>query len=254
MAVDPNVLMSEIDKASAKYGLNRDDLVRMAQIESSFGKNLGNPNSSAKGPFQFIDSTWGQYGRGQNVMDTGANTDAAARLMLDNKNALTRKLGREPSGWELYLAHQQGIGGAQKLLLSPEARASDLVGHKAVALNGGNSNMSGQDFASIWKAKYEGSKVPQMVGVQPGAAQSAAPEYAAQRPQAPALIDLSQFAQAPAQPQSWQSMMPEPQKAEAPSTTDFLAKLNEGKAGLRAAHAAAVEKALAMAYQPNYDA
>jgi len=141
-----------IDEASARYGLPPEWLRGIADIETGgkFNADAQNPNSSAGGLFQFIDTTWAQYGNGANKHDAYASTDAAARLLLDNRNELKAKLGRDPSGPELYLAHQQGSGGAVSLLADPSARAADIVGYDAVALNGGSSDMTAGDFAAIW--------------------------------------------------------------------------------------------------------
>jgi len=144
-----------------QYGLPEGYLGRTYQIESGGNPNAQNPNSSAGGLFQFIDSTAKQYGLA-NKMDPVASTEAAARLAADNKAVLARALGREPTAGELYLAHQQGGGGATKLLANPNARAVDVVGADAVRLNGGNPNMTAAEFASRWVSKVDGAQPVQM--------------------------------------------------------------------------------------------
>lgn len=139
----------------ARYELPSGFLSRTAQLESSMGKNMKNPNSSATGPFQFITSTAKAYGL-SDPMDWTQSTDAASRLGRDNATVLSRALGRAPTAAELYLAHQQGGGGAAKLLSNPSARAVDIVGEKAVRLNGGKTNMTAQEFANLWITKFEG--------------------------------------------------------------------------------------------------
>lgn len=142
-------------KLESTYGLPSGYLARTAQLESGGNPNAQNPNSSAGGMFQFIDSTAKQYGL-TNKMDPVASADAAARLAADNKAYLTKALGREPSAGELYLAHQQGPAGAAKLILNQGAPAASLVGNDAVSLNGGSGNMTGGDFANKWLAKFGG--------------------------------------------------------------------------------------------------
>jgi hypothetical protein len=136
----------------AKFGLPSGYLARTAQIESNFNPNAKNPNSSATGLFQFINSTARQYGL-DNPRDPVAATAAAARLAADNKAHLQRALGREPTAGELYLAHQQGAGGAAKLLTNPNASASSVVGDAAARLNRG-AGMTASAFANQWTSKF----------------------------------------------------------------------------------------------------
>lgn len=138
-----------------QHGLPAGYLARTAQIESGGDPNAQNPNSSAGGMFQFIDSTAQQYGL-TNKMDPRASADAAARLAADNAAHLRAALGREPTAAELYLAHQQGAGGAARLLANPDAPATSIVGNDAVTLNGGNTRMSARDFSNKWTGKFGG--------------------------------------------------------------------------------------------------
>jgi hypothetical protein len=138
-----------------RYSLPAGYLGRTAQIESGGNPAAKNPRSSAGGLFQFIDSTARQYGL-VDRFDAGQATDAASRLASDNARQLRKALGRDPSGAELYLAHQQGGTGAKRLLANPTARASDIVGSDAVRLNGGTASMTSGEFAGLWINKYNG--------------------------------------------------------------------------------------------------
>jgi len=131
-------------------------LTRSAQIESSGGRNVANPNSSARGPFQFTAGTGKAYGLMSEAdrLDIGKSTAAAAQFAMDNYNTLKKGLGREPTMGELYLAHQQGAGGALNLLKDPNAKATDVVGVDAVRLNGGAPGMTAGEFANLWTAKF----------------------------------------------------------------------------------------------------
>jgi hypothetical protein len=146
-----------VKRQETASGLPAGFLTRTAEIESGFNPNAKNPNSSASGLFQFINSTAKQYGL-SNPLDPEASTRAVTQLALDNRKTLLPVLGREPQQWELYLAHQQGGGGAAKLLANPNARAVDIVGEDAVRLNGGDTSMSAGQFASIWQRKFGGSQ------------------------------------------------------------------------------------------------
>ena len=73
---------------SEKYGVPLPILLGIAQQESGFRANPGNnPNSSAKGIMQFVDSTWKKYGQGKDRLDPTASIDAAGRLLADNYKA-----------------------------------------------------------------------------------------------------------------------------------------------------------------------
>lgn len=138
-------------------------LRRLAEIESGMNPLAKNPNSSAGGLFQFIDSTAEQYGL-QDRFNPEQAIDAASRLTEDNRNYLRRRLGREPSPGELYLAHQQGATGAANILANPNAPAADIVGPQAVALNAGGPGVTAGDFANQWIGKFEqGYQAPEVI-------------------------------------------------------------------------------------------
>lgn len=143
-----------IETSAAKYGVNADALKTIALIESGGNPSAKNPSSSAGGLFQFINSTAKQYGL-KNRYDANQAADAAARLMRDNAAGLRKALGRAPTTGELYLAHQQGLGGAVSLLSNPGALAVDVVGTEAVKLNGGAPGMTAAQFAYRWTRKAD---------------------------------------------------------------------------------------------------
>ena len=148
------------------YNLPVGYLERTAFIESR-----GNPNAvsstGATGLFQFTQGTAADY----NLVDRNdpiASTDAAARLAAANAAGLRSALGREPNGAELYLAHQQGLGGAKALLaggamnvvdaLLPVYKGNRARAEQAIIVNGGNVNMTAGEFANIWISKYNGAR------------------------------------------------------------------------------------------------
>lgn len=148
-------------------------LGKLYGIETGFGRDLVAKSSSARGPFQFIQSTgkaYGLVGPGfDNRMDLTQSAAAAGALAADNRKALVNVLGREPSAGELYLAHQQGIGGASALLRNPgqsaySALKSAYRGDEQKALaalvnNGGNLSMTAGEFANRWIGKMERAPV-----------------------------------------------------------------------------------------------
>lgn len=140
--------------ASNRYGIDPNTMRAIAQIESAGNPRAQNPRSSAGGLYQFIDATANDYGL-TNRFDPAQAADAGARLARDNAARLRGVLGREPTAGELYLAHQQGGGGASRLLRDRNARAVDIVGADAVRLNGGNMDMTAGEFANIWMRKAD---------------------------------------------------------------------------------------------------
>lgn len=154
-----------LEAARAAEGKDVDPsyVATVAYIESGGNPNAKNPNSTASGLFQFTAATAAQYGI-NNRFDPQQATEGMARFTADNKRALTASLGREPTNAELYLAHQQGAGGAAKLLKHPNERAADLVGRDAVLLNGGSEDMTAEEFARMWTDKYKAVSLRTAVG------------------------------------------------------------------------------------------
>ncbi|MGI9169923.1 MAG: hypothetical protein ACR2FH_07065, partial [Caulobacteraceae bacterium] len=152
-------------------------------MKESTGKP-GATNGSSTGLFQFHPDTFAAAGGG-NINDVGEQTKAALTLARRNAASLQSDLGRAPTPGELYLAHQQGIGGATALLSSPNARAIDVLtpiyarqygGHasavarQAVVRNGGDPNMTAGQFAQHVEQYFGGGK-----GASGGAAPAIAP-------------------------------------------------------------------------------
>jgi hypothetical protein len=137
-----------------QYGIDVNAFLRMAQIESGFNPRAFHPTSKAAGLYQFIPRTARLYGL-YNPFNARANAEAAAKLWRDNATGLELRLGRKPTPGELYLAHQQGLGGASKLLANPRRLAVSVVGAKAVTMNGGRLDMTAEEFSRLWIKKFE---------------------------------------------------------------------------------------------------
>jgi hypothetical protein len=127
-------------------------LERTAFIESG-----GNPNAvsstGATGVFQVTKGFAKQYGvkdRNDPVQNTEGTVDGAVDAMA----RLGKALGRKPTGAEIYLAHQQGIGGAISLLTNPDALATDIVGKQAILVNAGKEDMTAREFANYWMDRW----------------------------------------------------------------------------------------------------
>jgi len=157
-------VMSAIQAAAQKTGTGFDYLLRTARRESSLQPTAQAPTSSARGLYQFIDSTWltmvreegrnlglgrfaEQIGRDASGRPTVADPAARQQILalrddpavsalmagaFTNRNAaeLRSATGRDPTEGELYMAHFLGSGGAARLInanqSNPQATAARL--------------------------------------------------------------------------------------------------------------------------------
>jgi hypothetical protein len=177
MLVDPSnyaagsTVTGAIRQASQATGTSFNYLLATAQVESGLNPQAGAATSSARGLFQFIEQTWlgtmkqsgaalgysryadaitrtasGHYYVGDPAMRreilklrNDPTTDAvmAGAFTKANADSLTRKLGRQPSEGELYIAHFLGAGGAARLISlaasNPNSKATDYFPHAASA-------------------------------------------------------------------------------------------------------------------------
>lgn len=157
-------VMSAIQAAAQKTGTGFDYLLRTARRESSLQPTAQAPTSTARGLYQFIDSTWltmvreegrnlglgrfaEQIGRDASGRPTVADPAARQQILalrddpavsalmagaFTNRNAaeLRSATGRDPTEGELYMAHFLGSGGAARLInanqSNPQATAARL--------------------------------------------------------------------------------------------------------------------------------
>lgn len=147
-------IQGKIIAKARQYGLNPSDALAIAYIESKFNPLAGSSKSSAKGVFQFIDSTGRAYGlNSQTVYNPDMNIDAGMRYMRDNIADFRKEFRRNPSVGEIYMMHQQGSGGLSKLLRNPNAPAASIIGKDKLLKNGGRLNQTAGDFMNMWSDK-----------------------------------------------------------------------------------------------------
>jgi hypothetical protein len=174
-------------------GLPQGYFRRLAEIESSLNPEARNPNSTASGLFQLLRDTAQEYNV-QNPNDPMDATQGVARYTAVSLPALQQALGRQPTGGELYLAHQQGATGAVNLLRNPDQLASAVVGADEVRLNGGDpETMTAGAFADLWIGEFEGtsnSRSSNAAMAAAGITFSPAPTAGLTEPAAPSITEV----------------------------------------------------------------
>ncbi len=194
-----------IEREAQERNIPRDDFFRFAYAETggSFNELASRGPNGAKGLFQFTPPTAAEYGISGRELDAVANTDAAARLYLNNRNSLVDRHERdgrpylsgkpEPDGLDMYMAHQQGAGGYRSIQAAIATGSFSLDGTRANILNniGGKELQSltgvdaatframsdkgmAQTFIQYWDTKMDRIHLPEK-GIQPLTGQPQAP-------------------------------------------------------------------------------
>lgn len=194
-------ILDVIEGEALARGVPADHLLRIAHLESGgrFDPQLSRGASGAKGLFQFAPATAAHYGIAGNEFDAEANAAAAARLYLDNRRVLELRHqrsgrpflsgGAEPDALDLYVAHQQGVGGYRSLQDALEdgrfSRAStrsnvlDNVGARDIAALAGHDRdglraLPDRELAAAylgyWQRRLEQVRIPEKgIGPAPAA-------------------------------------------------------------------------------------
>lgn len=170
----PSQVVPIVENAARQYGVSTNYLLRTWQLESGGKINPADSSTGAKGPFQVVGGTAKQYGL-TDPHDFTKSANTAAQLAANNATYLTNTLGHAPTDAEIYLAHQQGAGGATALLRNPGLPAADALSGayfrqaggdrakarelaaNAIRVNGGDPEAPASSFTSMWTARFNGS-------------------------------------------------------------------------------------------------
>ena len=151
----PGWMAAAFASAEQEAGIPTGYLTTLAAIESNFNTGADNAlGSGGAGIFQIMPATARAYGI-SDPKDFNQSMSFIKEFTVDNLNILRDSLGREPLPYELYMAHQQGAGGAPKLLTAdPNALAVDVLSSKKVTMNGGTAGMTVAEFTNVWVKKW----------------------------------------------------------------------------------------------------
>jgi hypothetical protein len=188
---------------------------KIVDVESGGDPNAKNPNSSAGGAGQFIDSTWLDMlakhrpditGTDDQKLALKSDPDLSkamtAAYAADNAGLLN-KAGVPVTPGTQYLAHFAGPQGAIGILnADPNAPAASVLGSGFAKANPSLAGYTAGQLASWAERKMggSGSPAPMAMAGPAAASASAAPAPAPVRPQAPQTQQAAPQQAAPASP------------------------------------------------------
>lgn len=151
-------LQSRVQREAQAYDLPWGLVERVVRKESNWNPGAENTVTNARGLFQINDDNANRT-LDQNISD-GLN------LLKEAEQTATRTLGRQAEDWEVYVVHQQGVGGGPALLNPANATKNAVevltpiygnsrLARQAVTANGGNVNMTSAEFLQSIRTFYE---------------------------------------------------------------------------------------------------
>lgn len=151
MPADKKQILEFISQAAEEFNIDIEFMLTMANIESNFNPLAKNP-SGASGLYQFLANTAKAYGL-KDRFNPKESARAAAKYARDNARYLSSH-GYPVTGDYLYLAHQQGMGGAVIILnAAKNNRELPVAIRRNINANGGKGKTP-QQFFDYWQEKY----------------------------------------------------------------------------------------------------
>lgn len=158
-----NPMASSIQTTAAAMGVDPATATVIAMVES--GMNPSAVNGSSKGVFQLQDARWKEMGGTAADRDNPAKqVELGVKSIKVTTDRLTKKLGRAPQAWEIYMAHQQGDGGGPALLTAPPnvsaiavlegIGVSPRIAKLSITQNGGREDMTAGQFTALWRDRF----------------------------------------------------------------------------------------------------
>jgi hypothetical protein len=134
---------SRLSIASNAINLSDAQLKAIMRIEG--GGRANARTGRYKGAYQLSDEEFAHYGSGS-IWNAEDNRRAAIAKFTENSGEFTRKTGRQPTGIELYLMHQQGVGG----LIAHEAHPNEPAWKNMASTAEGRRRGEGWAKKAIW--------------------------------------------------------------------------------------------------------
>lgn len=156
----PEAIAKKVKQYADMYGEDYNFLMQLFEVESRFDPNAVS-ETGATGLGQFTRGTGAQYGLVGEGFDHRTDIDknivATIMYLKDNRKALEKKFKPEEiTPKMLYLAHNQGAGGATALFkAAPNAPLYGTVKPLNAAVNRGTANMTVTDFINEHGSPFE---------------------------------------------------------------------------------------------------
>lgn len=149
---------------------------KVSSAESGGRTGARNPFGAA-GLFQFVPSTWRNLTKQYNLnytQDDRLDPEKSKKVMKifteENKKQLSKRLGRQPDDYELYLAHGFGAAGAGRFIeglnRNPNTRTSEFFSpliqkqNRALLFNKDGSAKTLADISNHFKSKMNAPITP----------------------------------------------------------------------------------------------